>query len=109
MELYYIAPFETWLGNKDLFMESHFVFLDEQKQGSELVFICAKFHHKANEANWRTVEGVEPLPHPLDPNGVLLERHVELLKHHGVVAGHRTMDAAERAAKLHVLFRFTGI
>jgi len=100
---------KTWLVNHNIFMEHHFVFTDEKFMGSELIFLVAKFNHKAVRWLWEKLPEVEPLPHPFDPNGYLSARHAEILKHHGVTTEHRTIEAAERAAKASALMKFGGI
>jgi hypothetical protein len=109
METYYIAPLTTCLLNKEVFMEWHFVYTDEKFMGSEIVFVCARFNHKETKWRWEQMAGVEPLPHPFDPNGYLSARHADILKHHGVTTEHRTIEAADRASRVHALMKFGGI
>jgi len=108
MDLYYICPLAVYFEHHEMFMESHFVFTDEEKKCSELIFLCARFHHKSAEQRWREIPGVEPLPYPMDPT-CISRRHADILKHHGVTVWHRTIDAAEAAAKLHVSMRFSPV
>jgi hypothetical protein len=104
MEYYYHVRFETWRERAGMFMESHFVPTDEEG----IIFVVCKFRDKTDKWSWENVAGVEPLPHPEDPNGKIGEKHAARLKRYGVNAAHRTTEAAELAAKIHPLLRWGG-
>lgn len=104
MDYYFVAPLRSVLEFEN-FQEFHYVFLDEQAAGSEAVFLCATFRHKTDLWLWKGRPGVEPLPHPLSAEKVSA-KHAEALKHLGVTTDHGTIDAAEMAAKRHILMRW---
>ncbi|SRR6266481_10171604 len=108
MELYYIAPLDTWKDSLNLFAESHWIFTDDPT----LILVCAQFRHKADEQFWRSQPGVEPLPHPqeFDPKKQKISpRHADLLKSLGVDLTYRTIEVAEKAAARHPLMKWIGI
>lgn len=105
MELYYHVPFETWRERAGMFLESHFVPTDEEG----IVFVVCKFRHKADKWAWEQVAGVEPLPDPEDPNGKIGEKHALRLARYGATKDHRTVEAAELAAKIHPLMRWEKV
>lgn len=104
VEFYYLCPKHIWEQHLDCFAESHHI--DTPTPG--IILLCAKFHHKLEEAHWRSVPEVEALPHALSPQ-VISVRHSGLLERLGVQLKHTTMDVAEQSAKFSEGMRFSGI
>jgi len=108
MEYYYHCPKELWLewgGRRNHFAEHHWVPTDEEG----IIFLVCSFRHKNDRWIWEALPTVEPFPHPEDPAGHIGGKHAARLKRYGVYATHRTVEAAELAAKIHPLMRWGGV
>ena len=103
MKHYYITDHALWQSfPKEHFAQSHWIETDTPGK----ILVVAEFRHDPGHDLWESMLAVESLPHLLFGKGPVKAEHIAHLKKSiGATDGDDVLTVAQKAGKIHPMFR----